>query len=164
MSELNKRRTFLKVGFLSSTVVIMSGCDLFGVVTLKETIALVQNDLFPKAAELNINTADYINTVLHHKRISDEDKKFLKNGIKWLNETSVEMYKDTYAKLSQMQRQDVLKSISQTQWGDSWIYNMMTYIFEAMLGDPIYGGNNREAGWKWLEFSGGQPRPKKVYI
>jgi len=33
-----------------------------------------------------------------------------------------------------------------------------------MLGDPIYGGNNKEAGWRWLAFSGGEPRPKKAFL
>jgi hypothetical protein len=41
---------------------------------------------------------------------------------------------------------------------------MMRYIFEAMLGDPIYGANKHEAGWKWLAFEGGKPRAKRMYL
>lgn len=164
MKELSSRRLFLKAGFLSSAVIVMSGCDIFAVTTSRDTIAVVQNDLFPKATELKINTVNYISIILHHSRVTQEDKTFLKNGVKWLNETAVEMYQTTYTKLSSSKRQEVLNAISKTQWGESWIYNMMTYIFEAMLGDPIYGGNNSEAGWKWLAFSGGQPRPTKAFL
>jgi len=165
MQNLRTRRNFLKLGFLSSAVFIMNGCELFSVTTSRETIYMVQNDLFPKAKELGINTSVYLTKiVLHHSRISKEDKQFLKNGVKWLNERAVEMYKETYTKLSAPKRQEVLNAISQTEWGESWMYNMMTYIFEAMLGDPIYGGNSGEAGWKWLAFEGGKPRPKRMYL
>jgi len=158
------RRNFLKAGFLSSAVFVMSGCELFGVTTSRKTIEVVQNDLFPKAKELHIDTASYISIILHHSRITKEDKTFLKNGVKWLNEEAVSLYKKTYISLSKTQREATLQSIATTEWGSAWIEVMMHYIFEAMLGDPIYGGNNREAGWKWLNFEGGKPRPKKVYL
>ena len=164
MFSINSRRKFLKMGFLSSAVFVMSGCELFSITTPVHTIRMVQNDLFPKAKALNIETANYITLILKSRYVSDEDKLFLKNGTKWLNETSVEMYKNIYTKLTYIERQNVLKEISQTKWGDSWLYNMMNYIFEAMLGDPIYGGNNKEAGWKWLAFEGGKPRPTKAYV
>jgi len=164
MTNISKRRSFLKAGFLCSAVIIMDGCSVFGVTTSRKTIATLQNDLFPKAKELGINTSNYISIIMHHSRINEEDKLFLKNGVKWLNETAVEMYKETYTKLPAASRQKVLTAISKTQWGESWMHNMMTYIFEAMLGDPIYGGNNGKAGWKWLAFSGGEPRPTKVYL
>lgn len=162
--QLNKRRNFLKYSFLTSSIFIMSGCEIFGVTTLKDTIRVLQNDLVPKAKELKINTAEYISIILHHERVTREDKEFLKNGVKWLNEEAVAMYKKTYVKLLPIQRQNVLKSVVKTEWGDSWVYTMMTYTFEAMFGDPIYGSNNNEAGWKWLNFTGGLPRPKKEYL
>ncbi len=49
--NLNARGNFLKYSFLSSSVLVMSGCELFSEVTPKETIELVQRDLFPKATE-----------------------------------------------------------------------------------------------------------------
>lgn len=162
--QLNKRRNFLKYSFLGSSVFIMSGCELFSVTTLHDTIKVLQNDLFPKAKELSIETSSYISIILHHERVTKEDKKFLKNGVKWLNEEAVNMHKRTYTKLLKQEREAVLQAVSKTEWGESWLYAMMTYLFEAMLGDPIYGGNNSEEGWKWLSFEGGLPRPKKAYL
>ena len=142
----------------------MNGCELFSVVTPKETIELVQRDLFPKAAELGINTFVYMSIVLNHSRISDEDKEFIKNGVRWLNEEAVEKYNTTYTKLTSIQRQETLKDISKVRWGDSWINEMLTYALEATLGDPIYGANKSQAGWKWLQFEGGLPRPKEALL
>lgn len=142
----------------------MSGCSLFGVTTFRETVKVLQNDLFPKAKELKINTSEYISVILHHERITKEDKAFLKNGAKWLNEKSVKMYTKTYVNLFPIHRQKVLEAVVNTEWGSSWVYDIMTYTFEAMFGDPIYGSNNSEAGWKWLNFTAGQPRPKKAYL
>jgi hypothetical protein len=164
-TSLIQRRNFLKAGFLCSAVVIMDGCSVFGFTTSKNTLKTLQNDLFPKAKELGIDTSSYLqNVVLHHSRIAQEDKEFLKNGVKWLNESAVDMFEKNYTKLSASSRQEVLRAISKTRWGEIWIYNMMTYIFEALLGDPIYGANRDEAGWKWLAFSGGKPRATRAFL
>ncbi|WP_207561677.1 gluconate 2-dehydrogenase subunit 3 family protein [Sulfurimonas aquatica] len=154
----------MKLGFFSSGVVIMNGCDVFGIVTLHDTIRVVHKDLFPKAKELNIDTADYMKIVFNHSRITQEDKDFLKNGVKWLNEEALLLFKTTYIKLSDLNRQKVLQSIAKTDWGESWIRYMMQYILEATLGDPIYRGDKNEAAWKWLAYEGGKPSPKKVYL
>lgn len=158
------RRKFLQYGFLSTAVLVMDGCELKNILTSKDTIGQVQYDLFPKAKELGINTQVYMHIILHHSRISKEDKTFIKNGVKWLNEEARKMYKKIYIKLSKSQRQKVLHSIAATQWGESWLYTMLTYNFEAMLGDPIYRANINKAGWKWLQFEGGLPAPKKAFL
>ena len=162
--SLTTRRNFLKYGFLSSSVLVMSGCELFSVVTQKETIELVQRDLFPKAHELGINTFVYMSIILNHSRISDEDKEFIKNGVKWLNEEAVEKYNTTYTKLTSTQRQNILKIISKVRWGDSWINEMLTFALEATFSDSVYGVSKNESGWKWLEFEGGHPRPKEALL
>ena len=164
MQSFSSRRNFLKAGFLSSAVFLTSGCDIFGVTTSRDTIKVVQNDLFPKAKELGIDTSEYITIIYRHHKISKEDKDFLKNGVKWLNETAQEEHKKIYTKLSDTKRQEVLENIAQTEWGSAWIDTMLRYIFEAMLGDPIYGSNNNEAGWKFLKFQGGLPRPTKAFL
>jgi len=142
----------------------MNGCNLFSVVTPKETIELVQRDLFPKAQELGINTFVYMSIVLNHSRITDEDKEFIKNGVRWLNEEAVEKYNTIYTKLTASQRQEILKDISQVKWGDSWINEMLTYALEATFSDPVYGVSKNESGWKWLAFEGGYPRPKEALL
>jgi len=158
------RRRFLSLGFLSSAVFLMDGCSLFGITTPIETFRILHQDLFPQAQRLGIETDSYMSLVFNHSKISKSDKDYLKNGVKWLNEEALKMHGSIYTKLSRKDRESVLKSISTTEWGESFLYDVMSYMFEAMLGDPIYGGNNKEAGWKWLAFEGGQPRPKEAYL
>ena len=162
--EKFSRRKFLLAGFLSSAVFLMDGCSLFGVTTPIDTIATLHHDLFPQASELGIVTAPYMHIIFHQSHISKSDKVFIKNGVKWLNEEAIKTYKITYTKLSFEKRQKILQTIAKTQWGENFLYDIMGYMFEAMLGDPIYGGNNNEAGWKWLAFHGGRPRPKEAFL
>ncbi|WP_428739734.1 gluconate 2-dehydrogenase subunit 3 family protein [Sulfurimonas sp.] len=154
----------MQYGFLSSSIFLFDGCNLFGITTPYATIKVLQNDLVPQAKILGINTISYMHLVFKHSKISDGDKKFLKNGVKWLNEEAYKLYKREYVKLTKHQREKLLEIVAKTSWGESFLYDIMSYTFEAMLGDPIYGGNNKEAGWKWLKFQGGLPHPKKVYI
>jgi gluconate 2-dehydrogenase gamma chain len=52
-----------------------------------------------------------------------------------------------------------------TRWGRAWLSLLLYYIFEALLSDPVYGGNPGEIGWRWLEHQPGFPRPPadKIY-
>lgn len=163
-SAVHTRRDFLKAGFLSSAVFLMSGCELLGITTPKETIKLLQYDLFPKAKELGIDTTRYIDTIFLHSRISQREKDFLKNGVKWLNETAFESYNKRYTKLSKIEREKTLNTIAQTQWGENFLDSILRYTLEATLGDPIYGGNNKQAGWRWLGFAPPDPVAKKAYL
>jgi len=110
----------------------------------------------------NINAVSFLRGVFEDPYIKEDEKLFLKNGIIWLHETSQELYKRNYNHLSSKERQKVLHVISQKNWGDSWLWTVMSYFFEAMLGDPIYGGNQKQKGWEHLDLISGYPRPKKV--
>ena len=158
------RRKFLQYGFLSTAVFVGGVVGVKSVLTSKDTLVAVFYDLFPKAEELGINTQRYMQIILHHTRVSDAEKAFIKNGVQWLNESSHEMYKELYVKLSKQQRQKVLHSVAKSEWGESWLSTLLAYNFEAMLGDPIYGANIDKAGWKWLEFQGGLPAPKEAFL
>lgn len=158
------KRKFLQYGFLSSSVFLFDGCSLFGITTPYKTIEILQKDLVPKIVELNIQVISYMHLIFRHKKISKNDKEFLKNGVKWLNEEAIKKYKQEYIKLAAEERENILTQVAKTDWGKSFLYDIMSYTFEAMLGDPIYGANKNQAAWKWLEFEGGLPHPKKVYV
>lgn len=160
----NSRRNFLKASTLATGSLVLSGCDLFGEATLTQTLSLAQSDLFPYADSLGVNTSAYTTLILKHSRVTDEDKEFLKNGVKWLNEEAEELYKTEYVKLSSTQRQNTLKSISKVRWGENWIDTVLTYMMEAMMSDPVYGVNRNEAGQKWVNHVQGYPRPKEPLL
>jgi hypothetical protein len=163
---LNSRRNFLKSSFLSSLLLITCNKELFGAITPLGTIRQLHLDLFPQnsfvPSKNDINAYAYLNFILNHSYVTDDTKKFIQNGARWLNEESVLKYKKVYTALYDFQRQKILKEISKTAWGESWLETIMSYFFEAMLGDPIYGGNRAQSGWKWLNHKSGLPRPTKA--
>jgi len=142
----------------------MSGQVVFGAVSTRETLNVVQADLFPFAEELHVNLSAYFTIILQHSRVSDSDKKFLRNGVQWLNEEASAMYEKLYTKLTLNERQSVLKNIAQESWGESWIETVLTYTMEAILSDKIYGVNQQEQAHKWLAFDMGLPRPTKALL
>ncbi len=133
-----------------------------------QTIALVQQDLFPDQHTVptlqEIHATTYLQRVMHERRVTQEQKDFIRNGERWLNETAKEQYDKHYVVLSRSQRQKILHVISKERWGEQWITTLLTYIMEAMLCDPVYGGNSKEVGWKWLQHHSGLPRPKKMLV
>lgn len=160
----NSRRTFLKKSFLSTAVLVMAGDKLFGAITPLETLVVVQEDLFPYAKELGSNASAYISLILNHSRVTDKEKAFIRNGVQWLNEEAILQYKKLYTQLSPANRQNILQTISNEKWGERWLTTILTYTMEAMLGDPIYGINKNESGWKWLNHTAGIPRPTKALL
>ena len=111
-----------------------------------------------------LNVIGYFKGVLSDKRIAIDDREYLINGARWLNETANEDFDKDFVKLNHDQKETLLKNISMLRWGDNWLYKMMSYYFEAAFSDPIYGGNVDAVGWKWLEHQPGFPRPNEVAI
>jgi Fe-S cluster biosynthesis and repair protein YggX len=159
-----ERRTFLAVGFLTTVVAVMSKDKLFASLTPLQTLGVVQEDLFPQEMINESNAHAYISLIFKHSRVSADDKQYLRNGCKWLNEEAVSTHGEVYTELSAKQRQNILEKISKEAWGESWMKIVMMYILEATLGDPIYGINKNESGWKWLAHESGLPRPKEMYL
>ena len=155
------KRSFLKLALLGAGVA--SAYSFSWSKAKADTFALLQEDLFPDIDEkLNIRTINarsYLSYILHHPRVSDDDKEFMRNGVGWLDEEAQELFQANYSELSDKKRQKVLESIAKTDWGESFIETILTYIFESLLGDPVYGINKEEVGWKWVHHTPGLPRP-----
>ncbi len=161
---MQSRRSFLKLTLLSSAVFLTSGCDLIAVITPKETLRLLQEELFPKVKELGINTSRYMEIIFAHSRITQEEKELLKRGVKKLNEAAYESYGRAFTALTTLQRKALLNATAKTQWGAAFMDAMLRYTLEALLGDPIYGANINQAGWKWLAYTAAKPQPTKAYL
>ena len=41
----------------------------------------------------------------------------------------------------------------------NWLSLLLTYLLEALLADPVYGGNPGGIGWQWLAHQPGFPTP-----
>lgn len=165
---LKTRRTFLKKTAFSTTAFVLPHSELFASASTLDTLALAQKDLYgdlksaPNFQE--ISSRAYLSLILTHSRVDEDSKKYIKNGAIWLDEEAIELYKKPYIELSSTERQETLKSIATYTWGENWIDTMLRFIYEAVLGDPIYGINKHSSGWEWLNHISGLPRPKEPLL
>ena len=132
-------------------------------------LAAVQQHLFPSEPDSpgasEINALAYLNTVLADPKMDEEEKAFIRNGTGWLEELARKEQGKAFTDLNTVQREQMLRRIEQSSAGENWLATLLLYLFEALLSDPVYGGNPNGIGWRWLEHQPGFPRPPadKIY-
>ena len=135
-----------------------------------KTLVAIQDVLFPSEPNApgarEINAAAFFQWVISDPLLDPEETEFRKNGITWIEETAVENRSKSFVDLDAEAQEKVLRYAEDYSWGESWLATTLLHIFEALLSDPIYGGNTDERGWKWLNYTGGIPRPSagKIYL
>ena len=131
-------------------------------------VASVQKILFPSDGNgpgaYDVMADKYLLWVLSDVRMDPEEKEYIIDGIGWVDETAEENFSKSYTQLSQSEKEELIADISNESWGSSWLSVMLTFIFEALLSDPQYGGNTEEIGWKWLHHNPGYPRPTEALL
>jgi len=128
-----------------------------------KTLAAVQQHMFPAAEGIpgagDIQATVYLHTAIENPAADGEDREFLFNGVGWLNELTQDQYQQGFVALDEQQREDTLRKIEQSQAGRNWLSLLLTYLLEALLADPVYGGNPDGIGWQWLAHQPGYPTP-----
>jgi len=178
IQEQQSRRDFLKASSILAASLFIPACDNNDHIDTKtalanplltkapwQTFAAVQNHLFPKDADspgaVDFNATLYLKSVLELPGVDEADKKFLRDGVKWLNDIAQQMFSKTFYHLGEVEREDVLQRIAGSSAGENWLSMLLLYLFEALLTDPVYGGNTNKVGWQWLEHTPGFPTPTK---
>ncbi len=125
----------------------------------------IQQILFPDdgfgPGVIEIHAYEYLLWVLSDPRMDEQDRAYIYDGLRWVEETAHEEMNATYLELNAQKQSDLIHYLSQLDWGESWLSTIMTYILEALLADPQYGGNPEGRGWQWLSHYPGYPRPTK---
>lgn len=128
-----------------------------------EIIKGVQEFLFPSDGNgpgaKDLQAEKYLQWVLLDEKMDIEERQYLLNGILWVEETALEEKETSFLQLSEGDQKEILRFIATQTWGESWFSMNLTFIFEALLSDPIYASNIHKQGWNWLEHHPGQPRP-----
>lgn len=128
-----------------------------------KTIAAVQEHLFPADEQspgaADIGALNYLQNMISAPDISKSEREHIHNGAGWLNDLSVKTFKRRFIELNEIDREKILRKIEQSRAGSRWLSLLMDYLIEALLSDPIYGGNKKASGWKWLEHQPGFPTP-----
>ncbi len=128
-----------------------------------QTLSAVHDHLFPTTAGApgakEINATAYLQRMWAEPDMDPDNREFIPNGVGWLNDIAHQRHEATFAELNEEQREGVLRQIEKTGAGERWLSLILVYIFEALLSDPVYGGNPDQIGWRWLEHRPGFPRP-----
>ena len=123
----------------------------------------VQQHMFPSEVDApgakEINALNYLRFVIEDKQLDTEDRDFILKGAGWLEGMSIQLTKRSFLELNEEFRERVLRRIEQSDAGENWLSTLLLYLFEALLTDPVYGGNPEGIGWKWLGHQPGFPRP-----
>jgi gluconate 2-dehydrogenase gamma chain len=152
--------------FTSCSTPLANGNDLLSAqqATIFHTIL---NTYFPAdgngPSASDINAFEYIMWVLHDNlNRTTEDNQYIIDGIDWVNDTAQELYLTDFTELSEKQQNVLIEQIIKMTWGKSWSSVVITLILEALVLDPLYGGNTDSIGWEWLNHTPGFPRPTEA--
>jgi len=128
------------------------------------TMAAVQAHLFPPTpgapGAQDINATAYLLSVLADPLVEAQEKRFLADGGGWLDAYSRRRFDSPFADLDAERRETLLRRVEQDPPGRDWIALVLYYLLEALLTDPLYGGNPGGIGWRWLGHQPGFPRPQ----
>ena len=109
------------------------------------TLSAVHDHLFPTTAGApgakEINATAFLRTMWAEPHMDPDNRKFIINGVGWLNDIAAKRHAAVFIDLNRDQREDVLRQIEKTGAGERWISLILLYVFEALLSDPVYGGN-----------------------
>lgn len=127
------------------------------------TIAEVQRHLFPAELQspgaFEINAAPYLFFVLADQRLDAEERESIPAGLVQFESLLQTCHGERFTAMNETQREQVLREFETSALGRQWITRLLGYIFEALLTDPVYGGNPDGIGWQWLGHRPGFPRP-----
>lgn len=131
-------------------------------------VSSVQKILFPSdnngPGAYDVMADKYLLWVLSDDLMDPEEKEYIIDGIAWVDETAEENFSKNFSELSNREKELLIADIAQERWGRSWLGVILTFIFEALLSDPQYGGNPGSIGWNWLHHNPGFPRPTKPLL
>lgn len=128
----------------------------------------VQQHLLPSEPGIpgaqEINALIYLRFVVQDPKVEAETRAFIPQGAVWLEDMARQLTQRSFLALDAAGRERVLRRIAGSRAGERWLSTLLTYLMEALLTDPAYGGNPGGIGWRWLQHTPGYPRPSAETI
>ncbi|MDX1294798.1 MAG: gluconate 2-dehydrogenase subunit 3 family protein [Sulfurimonadaceae bacterium] len=134
-----------------------------------KTLEAVQQHLLPGGngapSARQVRATNYLYMTMRHSSFDYEIRDFVLQGALWAESEAVGLYGRSFDLLKAGEQARICQIlVHEYGRGESWLSTLISYTLEALLSDPIYGGNVDEAGWKWLGHVPGTPRPKQRFV
>ena len=162
---MNRRRFLSACAISGASIAVASKPNTVPAIPndIYRTIDAVQQHMFPGNGSMpsakDFKAADFLaGTVMHHTYDKDIREFVLEGAAELQNREN-----GNFLKYDEKKKETALREYEKTVYGSGWLDRIMLLSLEAMLSDPIYGGNFRESGWKSLGTKGGEPRPSVRY-
>ncbi|MBM4782548.1 MAG: gluconate 2-dehydrogenase subunit 3 family protein [Archangiaceae bacterium] len=121
-------------------------------------VAAAAERVLPKdedAGALDANVPEYIDRILQTPQLDTMKKNFVP-GVAALDRRCERMFKVGFAKATPQQQDEVLtifKNSPESSGEAHWYDTLVVLSLEGYLGDPSYGGNRDQVGWKTIGFT-----------
>lgn len=129
------------------------------------TFAAVQEHLLPSEPDApgarDVNATAYLDRALSDPGFDRDVRGFLLRGAGWLDEYAEAEAGSRFVAVAAARREELLRGFADTGRGGNWLSTLINYTLEALLADPVYGGNRDGIGWAWLDHDPGRPRPDR---
>lgn len=127
--------------------------------TLRAVLAhlLPHTDDAPGADD--IHAVVYLHDTLENPAADGAAKARIVDGAQRVEALAQAQHQQPFATLDEAQRETLLREFERQSGGSAWLSSLLTFALEALLADPVYGGNTDQAGWRWLNHQPGFPRP-----
>lgn len=172
---MNRRKfLILTVGFTASTVISAKDFPAVFIEPDKrlsldshhwQVIDVILDHLFPSEKDApgskDVHATAWLHNALLMPDVDPSHRNFMRDGALKIEKASLKIFRKSFTQLDQVQREKVLRQFEEDFEGKSWLRESIRYILEAMLSDPVYGGNTNAIGWKWLKHRPGFPLPTK---
>ncbi len=128
-----------------------------------QIVSAVQQYLFPSEENSpgakEIHATKFLHFVLGRPELDPNEAALLRNGVRLLSDLCQADFGTPFFNLDEIQKERILRKMEILDDGYPWLRAVLQYILEALLGDPVYGGNPEGIGWQWLEIKPGFPLP-----
>jgi gluconate 2-dehydrogenase gamma chain len=107
-----------------------------------------------------VNGIGYLDAVLQEPEILPDTVTRVRAGAARLDAHAKGLGASSFADLD-ADAMDAGIRLFEATWDDQrWLRTMISFLLEALLGDPVHGGNPGEIGWTWAQMKPVEPRPK----
>lgn len=109
----------------------------------------------------DINAIGYLDGALAELDTDPADRDRVRKGAARIDELARARGAPSFAALDEAKRDQALREFQKEDDAGAWFEVMLGFTLEALLGDPVHGGNPDEIGWRWLGHQPGWPRPSR---